>query len=104
MPQGRVAPATGIIRQSIVGRAEVGGSDDNGPRQTPLLVIHTSDLKTSTTPLPVVKQSSAQGSSDGSVSLTVKVPISTSPSCHRTQVIRFYTTNTSPAFIHLHKA
>ncbi|KAF9674431.1 hypothetical protein SADUNF_Sadunf10G0126500 [Salix dunnii] len=40
----RIAPAPCIVRQGIVWRAEVGGSDNNGARQAPFGVTHTPNL------------------------------------------------------------
>lgn len=47
----RIAPATIVVRQSIVGRAEIGGRDQNRrvTRVTPFWVIHTFDLKAGST-------------------------------------------------------
>ena len=42
--QGRVAPASCIVGQGVVWWAEVGGSDHDGARQAPPVVIRTPNL------------------------------------------------------------
>ena len=81
--QRRVAPATCIAGQGIVWRAEVGGSDHNGAREAPPVVIHTPDLIARATAQAIVEKSSAQSSSVCSIPLAVEVPISTCPPCKK---------------------
>lgn len=48
MVAGWIAPAAGIIGKSVVGRAEVGGGDNDGARQAPLGIVHAPHLETRT--------------------------------------------------------
>lgn len=74
----RVAPASSIVRQGIVWRAEISGCDHNGARKAPFWVIHTPNFIARTTPQPIVEQSSAQSSSVCSIPLAVEISIPTS--------------------------
>ncbi|KAK3011840.1 hypothetical protein RJ639_010834 [Escallonia herrerae] len=58
--QGSVTPPACIVWESTVWRAEISGRDYDRTRETPLAVIYTSDLKTSTTSQPIVEQSSTK--------------------------------------------
>ncbi|RRT72645.1 hypothetical protein B296_00022740, partial [Ensete ventricosum] len=78
---GRVAPSAIVAGESVVGRAEVGRSDYDRPLETPSVITHALDLKTSSTALAIVEQSSAQCSSVGTITLAVEVPIPTGSSC-----------------------
>ncbi|KRY03475.1 hypothetical protein T12_13702 [Trichinella patagoniensis] len=78
MLERRIAPASGIVRKSIVWRTEVGRSDDNGAWKTPLVLVNAPNLITRATAEAIVEESSAQSCSVSSVSLTVEIPITTS--------------------------
>ncbi|RWW50549.1 hypothetical protein BHE74_00043166, partial [Ensete ventricosum] len=78
---GRVAPSAIVAGESVVGRAEVGRSDYDRPLETPSVITDALDLKTSSTALAIVEQSSAQCSSVGTITLAVEVPIPTGSSC-----------------------
>lgn len=82
MLPGRVAPSAIVAGESVVGRAEVGRSDNDRPLETPSIVTPAHDLKTSSTALAIVEQSSAQRRSVGTITLAVEVPIPTGSSCH----------------------
>lgn len=79
----RVAPSSIIRWQSIVRRAEISRRNENGgaPRVTPLRIIGTFDLETSPAALAVVEEGSAQRCRLNAVSLAVKVPVATRPTC-----------------------
>ncbi|KAF7816436.1 factor of DNA methylation 1-like isoform X1 [Senna tora] len=80
---GRVAPAAVVAGESIVGRAKVGGRDED--RRTagmaPLWVIATLDLEARSAAKSIVKQSSAQSRRVHTVPFTVQVPVPTCSSC-----------------------
>jgi hypothetical protein len=81
MVLGRVAPAPCIVGESIVWRAEVGGSDHNRAGQAPPTVINTPNLETSPTAQSIVEQCRAQSCCVSPIPLAVKVSIPTSPTC-----------------------
>lgn len=69
----RVAPAAIVVGQSIVGRAKIGGGDEDG-RATgvaPLRIISALELETGTAAKPIVEQSRAQRCSVYSIPLAV---------------------------------
>lgn len=76
--EGRVAPAAGVIRKCIIGRTEIGCSDQNRAMEAPFRVINALDFITRPTVQPIVEKSSANCCSVGSVAFTVKIPIPTS--------------------------
>eukprot|EP01018_Ginkgo_biloba_P021241 Gb_33857 [translate_table: standard] len=80
MRTGRITPSSIVVGKSIIWWAEIGRSHEDGwaAGMTPLWVICTFDFKAGSAAQPTVEQSSAQRSSLSSISLTVKVPISTS--------------------------
>lgn len=78
MVERRIAPATSVIRESIVWRAEVSCSDDNGAWKTPLVFTSTCNLIARAAAEATVEESSAQSCSVRSISLTVEISITTS--------------------------
>lgn len=84
MLEGRVAPPTIVIRESVVWRAEVGGGDRDGnsfdaPPRVGFVV--TDDPVALPTRSPVIEQCSAQCGCSGAVPGRGQVPIATSSSC-----------------------
>jgi hypothetical protein len=57
--QGRIAPSTVVIGKRIVGRAEVGSSDNDRAGKAPLRVIVALDFISSSAAETVVEQRSA---------------------------------------------
>lgn len=76
----RVAPTAIVIWQSVVGRAEIGGSDENGGAAgvAPLPFVRTLDLEARPAAEPFVEQRRAEGGGVYSIALAVQVSISTS--------------------------
>lgn len=68
---GRIAPATGIVWESIIWRAKICGSNKNGARTAPSWVINTLDLKTSPTAHAIVEKCTAQSCCVCPISLAV---------------------------------
>ncbi|KAK2997924.1 hypothetical protein RJ639_026080 [Escallonia herrerae] len=81
MLQGRIAPATVVVRQSRVWRAEIGGSDGDGGGEAPSGVVVASHLVAGAATQAIVEQGRAKCCSVGSIPLTVQVPVSTCSSC-----------------------
>jgi len=77
-----IAPPPCIVWESIVWWAEVGASDHNGSRETPLPIVHAFDLIARPTAQPVVEQSSTQRRCVSPIPLAVEIPIPTSSSCN----------------------
>ncbi|KAF3774714.1 hypothetical protein EJ110_NYTH52512 [Nymphaea thermarum] len=69
--EGRVAPPAIVVRQHIVGRAEVGGRHRDRARQAPLRVVGALHLVAGPAAQPVIEQSSAKCSCERAISLTV---------------------------------
>lgn len=80
--QWRVAPATIVIRQSIVRGAEVCGSNNDASREAPSGVLITSHLIARPTTQTIVEQSCAECCSVSPIALAVQIAITTSPSCN----------------------
>lgn len=83
----RVAPASIVVRESVVWRAEVCGGDEDGgaasvapPRVTPTLY-----LKTRAAAEPIVEQGCAQRRRVDTVSLTVQISVPTCSAYNGTQ-------------------
>ncbi|URE23233.1 hypothetical protein MUK42_03227 [Musa troglodytarum] len=78
---GRVAPPAVVGGESVVGRAEVGGGDEDGgaPAVTPTEVVRALDLEAGPAALPLVKQRRAQSCRLHPVPLAVQIPIPTRP-------------------------
>jgi hypothetical protein len=79
MVQRGVAPAPIVVGQRVVGRAEVGGRDDDGAREAPLGVALALHLVAGSAAQAVVEQRGAQSSRVGAVSLAVKIAIPAGP-------------------------
>lgn len=86
MVERRVAPAAGSAGKGVIGRTEVGSSDQNGARKAPFGVTHALDLIARPTAQPIVEEGSANSRSVGPVPLTVKIPIPTSPTCSKISI------------------
>lgn len=69
--QRRIAPSAIVVGKRKVWRAEVCAGDDDRPRQAPLIVLHTLDLKASPAAIPTIEQCSAQRRRVGAITLTV---------------------------------
>ncbi|KAK2966905.1 hypothetical protein RJ640_029252 [Escallonia rubra] len=78
--QGSVTPPACIVWESTVWRAEISGRDYDRTRETPLAIIHTFDLKTSTTSQTIVEQSSTKRGCACTVTLAVEISVPTSSS------------------------
>lgn len=80
--EGRVAPTAGVVREGVVGRAEVGGGDDDGAREAPAVVVDAADLEAGAAAEAVVEEGGAQRRRARAVPLAVQVPVPTrSPHC-----------------------
>jgi len=79
----RVAPAAIVVRKSEVGRAKVGGGDEDGRTAgvAPLPVVCALYLKTRTAAKPAVEECRAQCRRVHTVPLAVQVPIPTRSPC-----------------------
>lgn len=82
MSAGRVAPTAIVAGLSEVGRAEVGGGDEDGGLSggAPPGVVAALDLEAGSAAEAIVEQSSAQCGSVDSVALAVEVAVPTSTS------------------------
>jgi len=80
--EGRITPATVVIRQGRVRGAEVSGCDGDGPREAPFGIIVTSHLITRTTAQAIVEKGSTKCCSVSTIPLTVQIAIPTSTSCN----------------------
>lgn len=86
MLAGRVAPPSVVVRQRRVRRAEVGGGDGDGARQTRFGVAGAGQIVARAARQAVVEKSSTQCSCFCTISLAVQITIPTSTSCINTQV------------------
>lgn len=76
--QRRITPTTVVIRERIVGRAEVSSSDNDRAGKAPLRVIVALDFIASTATEAIIEQCSAQSRGVGTVALAIKIAITTS--------------------------
>jgi hypothetical protein len=79
----RVAPPAVVAGKGVVGRAKVGGGDQDGGATgvAPLWIVSALDLEASPAAETAVEQGSAQCSCVHAVALAVKVSVPTSASC-----------------------
>lgn len=79
----RVAPSAIVARLSKVGWAKVSCSDENRrtSRVAPVRVVCALDFKAGTAAEAIVEQRRAKSSSAHSISLAVKITVSTSTAC-----------------------
>ncbi|KAF3777650.1 hypothetical protein EJ110_NYTH45351 [Nymphaea thermarum] len=79
----RVAPPSVVVRQGVVGGAEVGGSDCDAARPAPLGVVIARHLIARPAAEAIVKESGAECSSECAIPLAVQVAIATSSPCSK---------------------
>lgn len=75
MLQWWITPSTIVIRQGVVWRTEVGGSDSNGVRKTPFRICMAPKLITGSAAGATVEHYSAKRRRLRSISLTIQVSI-----------------------------
>lgn len=78
-----VAPSAIVARESIVGRAEVGSSNENrrATGVTPSRLVGTLNFEAGATAQTVTEQGRAESCSLHTIPLTVQISITTSPTC-----------------------
>lgn len=77
---GRVTVTPTVGSKSVIGRAEVGGRDDNGrARDAPAQVVHAPQLKARAADLPALEERLAQPHRGHAVPGLLKVPEAASP-------------------------
>ena len=80
MLEGRVASPSVVVSEGVVWRAEVGGSDHNGPREAPPGVVGALHLVACAAAEAIVEEGRAKRGGVRAVTLAVEVAIATSPS------------------------
>jgi hypothetical protein len=85
---GRVTAAPTVGGKSVIGRAEVGGRDDDGSaRDAPAQVVHAPQLKARAADLPALEERLAQPHCGHAVPGLLKVPEAARPA-HRVPGVR----------------